>query len=148
MTPQVQPHSFLTLHYRVSGAGGGSPFISTFEGPASTLTLGCGAFLPGVEARLLGLAEGARVRFDLPEHEAFGPRNPQLLQRVQRSLLASPDEGGDVVTGDVVQFPAPDGVAVYAGVVRELDENTALLDFNHPLAGQAVTFEIELIGIL
>jgi FKBP-type peptidyl-prolyl cis-trans isomerase SlpA len=72
----------------------------------------------------------------------------QLLQRVQRSLLASDGGAAELVLGDVVQFPAPDGVALYAGVVRELDENTALLDFNHPLAGQAVTFEIELIGIL
>jgi FKBP-type peptidyl-prolyl cis-trans isomerase SlpA len=148
MSLQVQPHSFLTLHYRVKGARSGSTFISTFEGPASTLTLGCGEFLPHAEARLIGLTEGARVQFELPEHEAFGPRNPQLLQRVQRSLLATPSGDTDLVTGDVVQFPAPDGVAVYAGVLRELNENTALLDFNHPLAGQAVTFEIELIGIL
>jgi FKBP-type peptidyl-prolyl cis-trans isomerase SlpA len=145
---QVLADSFLTLHYRVTGAGSGAPFISTFEGPASTLSLGQGALLPSVESRLLGLAEGDHVSFELPLQEAFGPRNPALLQRVKRSLLVSKGDDGDVLVGDVVQFPAPDGVALYAGVVRELDENTALLDFNHPLAGQAVRFEIELIGIL
>jgi FKBP-type peptidyl-prolyl cis-trans isomerase SlpA len=145
---QVQADSFLTLHYRVTGAGSGTAFISTFEGPPSTLSLGQGALLPSVESRLMGLAEGDRVRFELSEQEAFGARNPALLQRVKRGLLVSKGDDGDVLVGDVVQFPAPDGVALYAGVVRELDENTALLDFNHPLAGQAVRFEIELIGIL
>ena len=81
--------------------------------------------------------------------EAFGERNPQLLQRVKRTLL---DELGDpdqtYHVGDVVQFPTPDGQANYAGVVREIGEDWLLFDFNHPLAGRPVTFEVQLIGVL
>ena len=52
--------------------------------------------------------------------------------------------------GDLVQFPTPDGKSAFAGVVRELDPEGewALFDFNHPLAGQPCTFEVQLIGVL
>ena len=87
--------------------------------------------------------------FEVPAGEAFGERNRELLQRVKRSLLAElgdPDEAYHV--GDVVQFPTPDGQGQYAGVVRELGDDWVLFDFNHPLAGQPVSFEVQLIGVL
>jgi len=102
-----------------------------------------------MEARLLGLNEGVRTSFELAPGEAFGERNPDLLQRVKRGLLdelGDPDETYRV--GDVVQFPTPDGQGAYAGVVRELGDDWLLFDFNHPLAGQPVTFEVHLIGVL
>ncbi len=102
-----------------------------------------------MEQRLLGLAEGTRTAFELPAGEAFGERNPELLQRVKRALLdelGDPDEQYQV--GDVVQFPTPDGQGSYAGVVRELGDDWLLFDFNHPLAGRPVTFEVHLIGVL
>ena len=81
--------------------------------------------------------------------EAFGERNPQMLQRVKRSLLAElGDRDAEYHVGDVVQFPTPDGSGQYAGVVREEAEDWLLFDFNHPLAGQQVTFEVQVIGVL
>ena len=50
--------------------------------------------------------------------------------------------------GDVVQFPTPDGQGAYAGVVREVGSDWLLFDFNHPLAGHPVTFEVQVIGVL
>ena len=102
-----------------------------------------------MESRLIGLNEGVRTSFELAPGEAFGERNPELLQRVKRGLLdelGDPDETYQV--GDVVQFPTPDGQGAYAGVVRELGDDWLLFDFNHPLAGQPVTFEVHLIGVL
>jgi len=144
----VQPGSFLTLHYRLAGPDG-ADIVNTFADKPATLSLGTGELAAALERRLLGLAEGAREVFDVPAGEAFGERNPDLLQRVKRSLL---DELGDpdqtYHVGDVVQFPTPDGQANYAGVVRELGEDWLLFDFNHPLAGRPVTFEVQLIGVL
>ncbi len=144
----IQPGSFLTLHYRLARAGG-ADVVNTFaEGPA-TLTLGSGELAPALEARLLGLAEGARASFELPAGEVFGERNPDLLQRVKRSLLGEP--GGDDpahAVGDVLEFPTPDGRASYGGVVREVGDDWLLFDFNHPLAGLALTFEVQVIGVL
>ncbi|MBO9687232.1 FKBP-type peptidyl-prolyl cis-trans isomerase [Roseateles chitosanitabidus] len=144
----VQPGSFLTLHYRLSGPDG-QQLIDTFADKPATLTLGAGELAPAIEARLIGLEEGTHTRFELAPGEAFGERNPELLQRVKRSLmreLGDPDEQYNL--GDVVQFPTPDGQGQYAGVVRELGEDWLLFDFNHPLAGQPVSFEVQLIGVL
>lgn len=144
----VQPGSFLTLHYRLAGPDG-ADIVNTFADKPATLSLGTGELAAALEQRLLGLPEGAREVFDVPAGEAFGERNPDLLQRVKRTLL---DELGDpdqtYHVGDVVQFPTPDGQANYAGVVREIGEDWLLFDFNHPLAGRPVTFEVQLIGVL
>jgi len=144
----VQPGSFLTLHYRLSGPDG-ADLINTFDDKPATLSLGTGELAPAMEARLLGLPEGARESFELAPGEAFGERKADMVQRVKRSLL---DELGDPAeqysVGDVVQFPTPDGQGVYAGVLREIDGDVLLFDFNHPLAGRPVTFEVELIGVL
>jgi len=144
----VRPGSFLTLHYRLAGPEG-DDIVNTFAERPATLSLGTGELAPAMEARLLGLAEGTHTSFELASGEAFGERNPQLLQRVKRTLLAElgdPDEQYHV--GDVVQFPTPDGRGQYAGVVREVDDDALLFDFNHPLAGRPVTFEVHVIGVL
>ena len=101
-----------------------------------------------MEARLLGLAEGSRASFELEAGEAFGERNPELLQRVNRSLLAEHGEAdGEYRVGDVVRFPAPDGQSI-AGIVQDIEGDALVFDFNHPLAGHAVTFDVKLIGVL
>ncbi|SHN20081.1 peptidylprolyl isomerase [Rhizobacter sp. OV335] len=144
----VQQGSFLTLHYRLAGPDG-VDLINTFADKPATLSLGSGELSPAMEARLMGLAEGTRASFELAAGEAFGERNPDMLQRVKLALLhelGDPDEQYHL--GDVVQFPTPDGQASYAGVVREVGSDWLLFDFNHPLAGRPVTFEVQLIGVL
>jgi FKBP-type peptidyl-prolyl cis-trans isomerase SlpA len=148
--PIVQPGSFLTLHYRLAGPDG-EDLVNTFIEKPATLSIGSGELSPGMEARLIGLSEGTRTTLSLDEGEAFGQRNPDLLQRVAMKLmreLGDPDETWSV--GDVVQFPTPDGQGGFAGVLIELDPEGqwALFDFNHPLAGQRVTLEVQIIGVL
>lgn len=148
--PQVQAGSFLTLHYRLAGPGG--DIVNTFADKPATLSLGSGELSPAIEQRLIGLEEGTRTQFELGAGVAFGDRNPQMLQRVKLALLremGDPDE--DYQVGDVVQFPTPDGQGSFAGVLRELgpvEEDWAVFDFNHPLAGQPVSFEVHVIGVL
>lgn len=150
--PTVQADSFLTLHYRLTGPAG--DIINTFDGKPATLSLGAGELSPAVEQRLMGLAEGARAQFDLPAGVAFGPRNEDMVQWVARKLLnelGDPDE--QYKLGDVVQFPAPNGQGSYAGAVCQvradaLGQQAVQFDFNHPLAGQPVSFEVHVIGVL
>lgn len=145
----VQPGSFLTLHYRLAGPDGGD-VVNTFGGTPATLSLGSGQLAPAIEQHLVGLPEGAHERFELPAGAAFGERNAELLQRVTRALLREigDDPEAEYEVGDVVQFPTPGGEASYAGVVRELGPDWLLFDFNHPLAGRPVVFEVQLIGVL
>jgi FKBP-type peptidyl-prolyl cis-trans isomerase SlpA len=149
--PQIEPSSFLTLHYRLSGPQG--DIINTFDGKPATLSLGTGELSPAVEQRLLGLEEGTHTTFDLPAGAAFGERNADMIQWVATRLLA---QHGDPLekysVGDVVQFPAPSGEGTtnpsFAGAVREVQADKVLFDFNHPLAGQPVSFEVKVIGVL
>lgn len=153
--PLVQPGSFLTLHYRLAGPAG--DIIDTFNDKPATLSLGTGELSPALERRLIGLQEGMSASFEIPPGEAFGDRNPEMVQWVARRLLnelGAPAEPYQV--GDVVQFPTPDGLGSYAGAVRQVGKDGAgdgkadavLFDFNHPLAGQPVTFQVHLIGVL
>ncbi|MEO7939671.1 MAG: FKBP-type peptidyl-prolyl cis-trans isomerase [Burkholderiaceae bacterium] len=149
--PCVEAASFLTLHYRLAGAQG--DIINTFGGKPATLSLGSGALSPAVEQCLIGMEEGSRATFTLPAGVAFGERQPEMQQWVARRLL---QQLGDPLenyrVGDVVQFPTPDGQGSYAGSVvqvrDEADGQGVLFDFNHPLAGQPVVFEVQLIGVL
>jgi FKBP-type peptidyl-prolyl cis-trans isomerase SlpA len=148
--PAVVSGSFLTLHYRLAGPDG-DDLVNTFNDKPATLSIGSGELSPALEARLIGLSEGTHTVMQLEPDEAFGPRNPEMIQKVAMSLLrelGDPDETWRV--GDVVQFPTPDGQGAFAGVVREVDAagEWAVFDFNHPLAGQPVTFEVQLIGVL
>ncbi|HRM67325.1 FKBP-type peptidyl-prolyl cis-trans isomerase [Comamonas denitrificans] len=147
-TARVQPGAFLTLHYRLSGATG--DVVNTFGGKPSTLTLGMGELAPALEEKIIGLAEGERASFALPAGAAFSERNPELVQWVSRKLLsAQGDPNEQYEVGEVVEFPTPDGEGSYAGAVVQVREDGAVLfDFNHPLAGQPVTFEVEIIGII
>jgi FKBP-type peptidyl-prolyl cis-trans isomerase SlpA len=149
--PRITASSFLTLHYRLSGPQG--DIINTFKDKPATLSLGTGELSPEVERRLLGLEEGAHQSFELPTGAAFGPRNPEMVQWVSAKLLRQlGDPQQSYAVGDVVQFPTPDGQSTYAGAVREVqttvEGGAVLFDFNHPLAGYPVTFEVKVIGVL
>ena len=149
--PQVEPGSFLTLHYRLGGPSG--DIINTFGDKPATLSLGTGELAPAVEQCLIGMPEGSRAVFELPAGAAFGERKEEMVQWVARNLL---DRMGDQAeayqVGDVVQFPTPDGQSSYAGAVVRVGHGphseAVLFDFNHPLASQPVAFEVHVIGVL
>jgi FKBP-type peptidyl-prolyl cis-trans isomerase SlpA len=150
--PRVQAGSFLTLHYRLGGPAG--DIINTFTGKPATLSLGTGELSPAVEDCLMGMEEGTRATFELPAGAAFGERSPDMQQWLARKVLTQMGDPLETYNvGDVVQFPTPDGQGQFAGVVLQLRGETkadqaVLFDFNHPLAGQPVTFEVQLIGVL
>jgi FKBP-type peptidyl-prolyl cis-trans isomerase SlpA len=145
--PVVAEGAFLTLHYRLS-ADDGRDIVSTFAENPATLQLGAGQLSPALEAKLLGLPEGAQRVFELAPGEAFGPRNSDLVQRVSMATLRQhSSEDANYAVGDLVDFSAPGG-GRFAGMLLELGEDDALFDFNHPLAGRSVKFEVNIIGIL
>lgn len=145
--PVVTESAYLTLHYRLASQDG-EDIVSTFADNPATLQLGQGQLAPFLEQCLLGLEEGVHRIFELPPERAFGPRNPELLQRISRATLDDNSTLGEAYAiGDLVEFAAPGG-GQFAGVLRELDGETALFDFNHPLAGQPLQFEVRIIGIL
>lgn len=145
--PVVTPSAYLTLHYRLARLDG-EDIVTTFNGNPATLMLGQNQLAPFLEERLLGMEEGAHQVFTLAPAEAFGERTAELIQPVSRATL---DEnsvpGADYQVGELIDFAAPKG-GRFAGVLRELGDEVCIFDFNHPLAGESLQFEVKLISVL
>ena len=145
--PVVNESSYLTLNYRLASLDG-TDIVTTFSTTPATLLMGQGQLAPVLEELLIGLPEGTHKTFDLEPGVGFGPRNPELIREVSRATLdqnSAPD--ADYKIGDLVDFAAPGG-GRFAGILRELGEQTCVFDFNHPLAGQPLKFEVQLISVL
>ena len=139
----IAADSLITLHYRVSNEAG-VDLVTTFDATPATLQLGSGELAPPLEQLLIGVTVGEKRSFQLGPDDAFGPHNSQLVQRLGLKDLpatANPELHG------MIEFASPAG-GKFTGIVRELDSETALLDFNHPLAGKPLRFDVDIIGIL
>jgi FKBP-type peptidyl-prolyl cis-trans isomerase SlpA len=139
----VRSDSFLTMHYRISTLEG-EEFLSTFDMSPATLQMGSGQLAENLESVLIGLIAHERFVFQLEPNEAFGQHNPRLVERISRAGLPAEME---LKENSVVEFTAPNG-GTFAGFLRELDATHALFDFNHPMAGKTIRFEVEIIGIM
>ena len=146
--PIVTGDSFLTLHYRIVLAESDEVMASTFEEKPATLQMGQGQMAEGLEACLLGMQAGPRKVYDLAPSQAYGDRQEALFHRVSKKTLAEHAESDTTFeVGDFVEFPAPNG-GKFAGTVARVEEESVLFDFNHPLAGTALRFEVQIIGVL
>jgi len=146
---RIAPDSHVTLHYRLAAFVDGAEreVVSTLGRHPATLQLGGGHLAAGLEARLLGLAEGDEASFEIGPAEAFGERSALLVQAISRATFdANADSGSDYVVGDVVEFNREGGRM--AGVLKERDDRRVIVDFNHPLAGLPVRFSVRVIGVL
>ena len=143
MTRTVRSDSFLTLHYRITALDG-EEFLSTFDMSPATLQMGSGQLAEPLEKCLIGLAANQRQVIELACQDAFGEHNPQLVERIARSALPPEIE---LRENSLIEFGAPDGGG-FSGFLRELTDTHALFDFNHPLAGKPIRFEVHIIGIM
>jgi len=146
----IRAGSHVTLHFRLS-LPDGNPVLDTFADRPATIQIGEGHMASSLERFLLALQEGDERRYELGPDDGFGPRNPDLVQRVSKTLLARHRDTSseDIAPGDVVEFPTPDGLGGrVAAVFKGWDGDVAVFDFNHPLAGQALTFDVRIIGVL
>ena len=141
MSATVRSDSYLTLHYRITTLDG-EEFLSTFDMSPATLQMGSGQLAENLESVLIGLPAHERFVFELEDvHMNIEAR---LIERIARSGLPAEME---LKENSVVEFTAPNG-GTFAGFLRELDATHALFDFNHPMAGKTIRFEVEIIGIM
>lgn len=147
----VHPNAYLTLNYRISldsGEGKGSVFIDTFNGKPATLQMGMGQWPESLEAPLLGRSEGESFTYYLKAADAFGERNPDLIQAVTKKMLAeNAGENATFEENDLVEFTAPNG-GKFSGLFKRFEGDKAIFDFNHPLAGVDLKIDVAIIGVL
>ena len=137
----IQENTIASVHYRGTLTRNGEEFDSSAESDPFTFLVGHGQVIPGFEAALLGKEVGDEVKLDLTAEEAYGPHDPEAVQDVPLSQL--PDGIG---AGDQLEAETPDGHLIPL-IVIAVGEHNATLDMNHALAGEALTFEIQVVGV-
>ncbi|QIZ75500.1 FKBP-type peptidyl-prolyl cis-trans isomerase [Ferrimonas lipolytica] len=140
----VGPGSHVFMHFNVGLTDGSVADSTRAHGQPARLTLGDGSLSPGMEKELLGLAKGDTKKFTLEADQAFGQSNPDNLQHMTRTQFAA---DADMTVGTIMAFDAPDGNQ-YPGVIREVAGDSVTVDFNHPLAGQTVVFDVEILDVV
>lgn len=143
MTEYVRADSLITLNYRVASTDG-EEWVSTFGFSPAVIQLGCGELAPPFEACLVGQVVGARCDVMLDAAQAFGPRQAELIRRVKRASLPT---SAAIEINARAELNAPSGQTL-SGIIREIDNDSVLIDFNHPFAGKSIRFEAEIIGVL
>src|SRR5712691_7612787 len=107
-----------------------------------TYTHGTRQIIPGLEKALEGLAVGDTKEVTVTPSDGYGEQDPNALQEVQKKLIP-PDA---LVVGARLQGKAPDGHTVYPRVA-EIKDDTVVLDFNHPLAGKTLHFDVKILDV-
>lgn len=140
----VAPGDTLRLRYALR-LPDGSEVVSNFDDPeAETLTLGDGTLAPGLEHWLVGVEPGTRHVFLLEPWQAFGEPDPARIHTLPRADLPP---GHAFEVDQLVEFSMPNGQTL-PGQILEVRDDGIRVDFNHPLAGLALEFEVEVECIL
>jgi FKBP-type peptidyl-prolyl cis-trans isomerase SlpA len=142
VTQSINTSSHVKLNFALHHASG-QTIDSTFDKGAVELTIGDGNLLEGFESCLIGLVAGDHQTFRVPPQEAFGQHNPANLQTIKRHQF-----GPDMVLeqGLVVSFSDAANTEL-PGVVKTIDGDNVVVDFNHPLAGVELKFEVEILEV-
>jgi FKBP-type peptidyl-prolyl cis-trans isomerase SlpA len=131
----------VTLHFTLKLPGGEAIDSTKDKGPA-TFKVGDGSLLPGFEQSLFGLKAGDQRSFQIEPERGFGPGNPQNVQNVPRDQFVEME----LEPGLMVIFRDAAGGEM-AGMVKTIHDTTVDVDFNHPLAGKTVTFDVEILEV-
>ena len=140
MNLQIQTGTSVTLHFSLA-LENGHIVDSNFEGNPATFSVGDGNLLPGFESSLLGLEVGDEREFIIYPENAFGQHNAQNVQAVDRGNF---DES-ELEIGSILSFQNGDGEL--PGVIIALEENQVMVDFNHPLSGKNIVFQVKIVEI-
>ncbi len=140
---QVQPGDAVLVHVNLLLADGSVAESSRANGKPAKFQLGDGSLSEAIEQQLLGLAVGDKKKFTVAAEDGFGDHQSGLIQYRQRHEFPGDMEIAD---GVIIVFTLPNG-AEMPGVVREINGDSITVDFNHPLAGKALTFDLEVVAI-
>lgn len=140
----IGPGKRVTLHFSVCLADG--TVLDTTRGREAPVdfVVGDGNLVPGFEQAIFGLRSGDRRSVTIAAKEGFGDWNPDNLQTFSRNYFASDIE---LTPGLVMSF-ADKSKAELPGVIKEVRGDTVVVDFNHPLAGRELVFEVDIIQVM
>jgi len=143
----IQAGNEVSLHFDVR-LKDGSVADSTREiGQPFTFTLGRGVFSEKFEGELIGLKVGDKKKVMLLPQDAFGEPHPANVFQVPLSKFKGSPVEHELEPGLIIQFAQMNGQDM-PGMVREVNGSEVTVDFNHPLAGHVVLFDVEIMNVL
>ena len=139
---EVKNGDTVSIHY-TGTLNDGTTFDSSAGRDPLAFEVGSGQIIPGLDAAIPGMTVGEKKTVNIPCDQAYGPVTPDMRQQLSRAEIPAeiPTE-----VGTRLQMQAPNGQVIPV-VVVDADEASVTLDANHPLAGQDLTFAIELVEI-
>lgn len=143
MTDSVKGDSAVLVHFILKLSDGSTAESTRNNGKPALFSLGDGSLSEGLEAELLGLKAGDKKAFSLAPESAFGMASPDLIQYFSRRDFT---QAGEPEIGAIMLFSGMDGNEM-PGVIREISGDSITVDFNHPLAGQTIHFDVDVLEI-
>ncbi len=140
----VQAGDAVLLHMNLLLSDGSLAETTRANNKPTRFQLGDGSLTSAIECELLGLAIGEKKKFEVSAENAFGERKPALIQYMQRFEFPADIQ---LSVGLIIGFNHPSGKEM-PGIVRAIEGDSVTVDFNHPLAGEALTFDIEIVDII
>ncbi|WOE30821.1 MULTISPECIES: peptidylprolyl isomerase [unclassified Acinetobacter] len=140
-TTRIAEGSQVDLHFSVAIENGAEIDNTRTRTEPVRLVIGDGNLLPGFEKALLGLCAGDRRTVSLMPEDAFGPWNPENVQKFDTVKFEQPP-----IVGHMIEFEDKAKSSLY-GVVKTVNDDITEIDFNHPLAGKNITFEVEIFKV-
>ncbi|WP_369434095.1 FKBP-type peptidyl-prolyl cis-trans isomerase [Psychromonas sp. MME1] len=144
MAKMINGQSEVLMHFSICLADGFAVDSSKVNNKPAKFVMGDGSLTPGFEACLLGLKEGQSETFTLAPESAFGLPDPDNIHYLELTKFSAdvPAEIGSIIT-----FTQPDGSDI-PGIIRDVVGDSVTVDFNHPLAGQTLTFSVDVLEVL
>nr|WP_202600860.1 MULTISPECIES: FKBP-type peptidyl-prolyl cis-trans isomerase [unclassified Vibrio] len=139
----ITHNSAVTLHFTIKLSDGSVADSTHNMGKPAKLVIGDGSLSDNFEQCLLGMAPNEQKAIELKAADAFGMPNPDNIHHMDRARFVGDAE---VEVGTVMAFSGPDGMEI-PGIITEIAGDSVTVDFNHPLAGQDVTFEVEILSV-
>jgi FKBP-type peptidyl-prolyl cis-trans isomerase SlyD len=140
----VAGNTVVNIHYRVLDEDG-NEIMSSDAGQSVPVLMGMGGLLPGLEQALMGRQAGESFSATLPPEQAWGERQVGMIERVPLKYLQLPGGAKRPEPGMLVELDGEHGPV--QAIVQKVGKFNADLDMNHPLAGQTVTFEVQVDAV-
>ncbi|GMR08130.1 MAG: peptidylprolyl isomerase [Gammaproteobacteria bacterium] len=137
----IQPGSQVVMHYSIILEDG--TIADTSEDEPIEFVMGDGTLIEGLELALYGLKEGDTQSLQIDPHNAFGFPDEENVHHMPREDF---DVKMDLDSGLIIEFTTPSGDAV-PGAIIEVKDKDIVVDFNHPLAGHTITFNVEILDV-
>lgn len=140
---QIGEKSEVILHFDLKLIDGSAVDSTRVNKKPAKMVVGDGSLTPNFEKCLLGLKVGDKKVFTISADDAFGMPNPDNIYHVDRSKFTA---DSDLKEGMIMGFSQPDGSEL-PGVIRSIAGQSVTVDFNHPLAGQDIIFDVEILQV-